>query len=172
MLVVCCTAGHAHFAAGRLRAGGEQCDCCLTRAAVWQNPRRHAGSCSCPFPLCAAQLSAAPLAALALPPLQILPYLLLFVYFGSLARNLADIFTGKAGLGTNGTIVFAVIRCGAGEMALADGWMDAEPRGAGGLMLGMHASWLVAAYQLARSEPRSHTQARFQVHISPSFWRP
>ncbi len=43
-------------------------------------------------------------------PAQILPYLLLFVYFGSLARNLADIFTGKAGLGTNGTIVFAVIR--------------------------------------------------------------
>jgi hypothetical protein len=41
--------------------------------------------------------------------LAILPYLLLFVYFGSLARNLADIFTGKAGLGTNGTIVFAVI---------------------------------------------------------------
>lgn len=45
-----------------------------------------------------------------LPAPQILPYLLLFVYFGSLARNLADVFTGRAGLGTNGTIAFAVIR--------------------------------------------------------------
>lgn len=79
-----------------------------------------------------AHLIPAPLAALALPSLQILPYLLLFVYFGSLARNLADIFTGKAGLGTNGTIVFAVIRCGAWEMALKDGWIDAKPRGAEG----------------------------------------
>ena len=43
-------------------------------------------------------------------PAQILPYLRRLVSFGSLARNLADIFTGKAGLGTNGTIVFAVIR--------------------------------------------------------------
>jgi len=42
-------------------------------------------------------------------PLQILPYLLLFVYFGSLARNLADIFTGAAGLDTNTTIVMGVI---------------------------------------------------------------
>lgn len=41
------------------------------------------------------------------PPLQILPYLLLFVYFGSLARNLADVFTGRAGLGTNATMVMA-----------------------------------------------------------------
>ncbi|KAL4444259.1 hypothetical protein ABPG75_011996 [Micractinium tetrahymenae] len=41
--------------------------------------------------------------------LAILPYLLLFVYFGSLARNLADIFTGKTGLGTNTTIVMAAI---------------------------------------------------------------
>ena len=42
--------------------------------------------------------------------LQILPYLLLFVYFGSLARNLADIFTGKSGLGTNTTIAMAAVR--------------------------------------------------------------
>ncbi|KAL4441498.1 hypothetical protein ABPG77_002002 [Micractinium sp. CCAP 211/92] len=41
--------------------------------------------------------------------LAILPYLLLFVYFGSLARNLADIFTGKTGLGTNTTIVMAAV---------------------------------------------------------------
>ncbi len=46
----------------------------------------------------------------ALSALQILPYLLLFVYFGSLARNLADIFTGKTGLGTNTTIIMAAIR--------------------------------------------------------------
>ena len=50
--------------------------------------------------------------------LQILPYLLLFVYFGSLARNLADIFTGKSGLGTNTTIVMAAVRwVGAGVWA-------------------------------------------------------
>ena len=42
--------------------------------------------------------------------LQILPYLLLFVYFGSLVCNLADIFTGKTGLGTNTTIVMAAVR--------------------------------------------------------------
>lgn len=58
----------------------------------------------------ALSVTAVPLAAYFLASaLAILPYLLLFVYFGSLARNLADIFTGKAGLGTNGTIVFAVI---------------------------------------------------------------
>ena len=50
--------------------------------------------------------------------LQILPYLLLFVYFGSLVCNLADIFTGKTGLGTNTTIVMAAVRwVGAGVRA-------------------------------------------------------
>lgn len=33
---------------------------------------------------------------------------MLFVYFGSLARNLADIFTGAAGLDTNTTIAMGV----------------------------------------------------------------
>lgn len=51
-----------------------------------------------------------PLTLPRVPYLQILPYLLLFVYFGSLARNLADIFTGKTGLGTNTTIVMAALR--------------------------------------------------------------
>jgi hypothetical protein len=40
---------------------------------------------------------------------QILPYLLLFVYFGSLARNLADIFTGRTGLDTNTTLAMAAV---------------------------------------------------------------
>lgn len=51
--------------------------------------------------------------------LAILPYLLLFVYFGSLARNLADIFTGKAGLDSTTTMAMAGVRwahrLGAGE---------------------------------------------------------
>ncbi|EFN56633.1 hypothetical protein CHLNCDRAFT_144423 [Chlorella variabilis] len=58
----------------------------------------------------ALSVTAVPLAAyVAASTLAILPYLLLFVYFGSLARNLADIFTGRAGLGTNTTIAMAAI---------------------------------------------------------------
>ena len=41
--------------------------------------------------------------------LSILPYLLLFVYFGSLARNLADVFTGAAGLDTKTTIIMGMV---------------------------------------------------------------
>lgn len=41
--------------------------------------------------------------------MQILPYLILFSYFGSLARDLADIFTGNAGLDTNTTILMGII---------------------------------------------------------------
>ena len=37
-------------------------------------------------------------------PQQVIPYLLLFVYFGSLARNLADVFSGRTGLGRGATI--------------------------------------------------------------------
>lgn len=40
---------------------------------------------------------------------SILPYLILFVYFGSLARNLADVFTGAAGLDTKTTITMGVV---------------------------------------------------------------
>ncbi|WPT16500.1 TVP38/TMEM64 family membrane protein [Picochlorum sp. SENEW3] len=36
---------------------------------------------------------------------SILPYLLLFVYFGSMARNLADVFTGETNLDSKATIV-------------------------------------------------------------------
>ena len=45
--------------------------------------------------------------------LQILPYLLLFVYFGSMARNLADIFTGSTQLDTRTTIIMGIVSCGA-----------------------------------------------------------
>ncbi|KAL4854310.1 TVP38/TMEM64 family membrane protein [Chlorella vulgaris] len=56
----------------------------------------------------ALSVTAVPLAAyVAASSFAILPYLLLFVYFGSLARNLADVFTGRAGLGTNATMVMA-----------------------------------------------------------------
>lgn len=40
---------------------------------------------------------------------QILPYIILFVYFGSLARNLADVFTGAASLDPVTTLVMGVV---------------------------------------------------------------
>ena len=44
--------------------------------------------------------------------LAILPYLVLFVYLGSMARSLADIFTGTAGkLDTSTTIIMGVVSC-------------------------------------------------------------
>lgn len=39
----------------------------------------------------------------------ITPYLFLFVYFGSMARSLADIFTGAAGLDTTSTIIMGIV---------------------------------------------------------------
>jgi uncharacterized membrane protein YdjX (TVP38/TMEM64 family) len=41
--------------------------------------------------------------------LSIIPYLMLFVYFGSLARNLADVFTGAAALDTRATILMGIL---------------------------------------------------------------
>lgn len=41
--------------------------------------------------------------------LSIIPYLVMFVYFGSLARNMADIFTGEAGLDATATLVMAIV---------------------------------------------------------------
>jgi uncharacterized membrane protein YdjX (TVP38/TMEM64 family) len=40
--------------------------------------------------------------------LSILPYLVLFVYFGSMARNLADIFTGEAKIDTRATLAMGI----------------------------------------------------------------
>jgi uncharacterized membrane protein YdjX (TVP38/TMEM64 family) len=58
----------------------------------------------------ALSVTAVPLAPyVAASSLAILPYLLLFVYFGSLARNLADIFTGRTGLDTNTTLAMAAV---------------------------------------------------------------
>jgi uncharacterized membrane protein YdjX (TVP38/TMEM64 family) len=45
--------------------------------------------------------------------LAIMPYLFLFVYFGSMARSLADIFTGAAGLDTSSTIIMGIVSCAA-----------------------------------------------------------
>lgn len=41
--------------------------------------------------------------------LQVLPYLVLFVYMGSLARTLSDIFSGLAGPDTGTTIALAAV---------------------------------------------------------------
>ena len=43
------------------------------------------------------------------PMFQILPYLVLFVYFGSLARDMADIFAGKAGLNPSATVAMGAL---------------------------------------------------------------
>lgn len=40
--------------------------------------------------------------------ISILPYLLLFVYFGSMARDLADIFTGEAKIDTRATLAMGI----------------------------------------------------------------
>lgn len=40
--------------------------------------------------------------------LSIIPYLVLFVYFGSMARNLADIFTGEAKIDTRATLAMGI----------------------------------------------------------------
>ena len=50
---------------------------------------------------------------------QILPYLILFVYFGSMARNLADVFTGETGLDTKTTVVMA---CASGVALVGFVW--------------------------------------------------
>ena len=39
---------------------------------------------------------------------SILPYLILFVYFGSMARNLADVFTGDTKIDTRATIIMGI----------------------------------------------------------------
>jgi uncharacterized membrane protein YdjX (TVP38/TMEM64 family) len=51
--------------------------------------------------------------------LSILPYLILFVYFGSMARNLADVFTGETGLDTKTTVVMA---CASGVALVGFVW--------------------------------------------------
>lgn len=60
----------------------------------------------------ALSVTSVPLAAYTIASsLAIMPYLFLFVYFGSMARSLADIFTGAAGLDTSSTIIMGIISC-------------------------------------------------------------
>lgn len=60
----------------------------------------------------ALSVTSVPLAAYTIASsFAIIPYLFLFVYFGSMARSLADIFTGAAGLDVSSTILIGIISC-------------------------------------------------------------
>lgn len=55
--------------------------------------------------------------------LQVIPYLVMFVYFGSLARTLSDIFSGLAGPDTRTTILLGTV---SGVLLVAIVWWTTQ----------------------------------------------